>query len=72
MSERAAFVICRYCGAGRKRYLGECQVCGEAVCPSCGNLQDSVRHGRVAIHNVCIMSDPEKASDAFEFIRFTR
>lgn len=72
MGEHAATLLCRYCGAERLRYLGDCAICGEAVCESCGNLQDSQTRGRVAMHNSCMQSSPEEASSAFSFIKFIK
>lgn len=72
MHEGPSVLICRYCGAPRQRYLGECRVCKEQVCAFCGNLQDTVESGRVAIHNMCLKNQPEMASEAFKFIKFTK
>jgi predicted ATP-dependent serine protease len=72
MRENAAVLLCRHCGAPRQRYLGDCRVCGEHVCASCGNLQDSVAEGRFPIHTLCIKADPDAASSAFSFIKFVK
>jgi hypothetical protein len=38
------------------RYLGQCDVCGLAVCERCGNVQHT-RAGRRAIHTGCLAGD---------------
>lgn len=48
--------ICSHCGAIDMRYLGQCDVCGLAVCERCGNVQHT-RAGRRAIHTGCLAGD---------------
>jgi hypothetical protein len=72
MQERPALRFCRHCGADDRRPLGTCHVCGQDVCDSCGNRQDSAQRGRLAIHTDCLQKYPRAASSAFKFIRFVK
>ena len=57
--------MCPHCGARDSRRLGECSVCGSAVCENCGNLQ-LTRGVRYATHNSCL----RKSADGFRMIKF--
>lgn len=59
--------LCRHCGAVDSRKLGQCTVCGLAVCERCGNVQ----HGqgeRKIIHDSCLTED----GAGFKMIRFIK
>jgi hypothetical protein len=59
--------MCRHCGAFDVQRLGQCVVCGLAVCEKCGNVQHT--HGeRRVIHDACLSDD----EDGFTMIRFVK
>jgi hypothetical protein len=59
--------LCRHCGAVDSRRIGQCVVCGLAVCERCGNVQHT--HGeRRIIHDSCLHKD----DSGFTMIKFVR
>ena len=48
--------FCRHCGAADAHKLGQCAVCGLAVCERCGNVQHG-RGERKVIHDDCLAED---------------
>jgi len=59
--------LCRHCGAVDSPKLGQCSVCGMAVCERCGNVQHG--HGeRRVIHDACLAED----GAGFTMIRFVK
>jgi hypothetical protein len=59
--------MCRHCGAFDVRKLGQCVVCGLAVCEKCGNVQHTQGEHRV-IHDACLSQD----ENAFTMIKFVK
>jgi hypothetical protein len=59
--------MCRHCGALDRSKLGQCEVCGMAVCDKCGNVQHT-RGERRVIHDACLI----EASDGFSMIKFVK
>jgi hypothetical protein len=59
--------LCRHCGAVDSPRIGQCVVCGLAVCERCGNVQHT--HGeRKIIHDSCLHQD----GGGFTMIKFVR
>jgi len=59
--------MCRHCGAVEAARLGECVVCGLAVCDKCGNIQHTGGQRRV-IHDSCLSED----DSGFTMIKFVK
>ena len=65
MTDSGANLICAYCGAHDKRYLGVCSVCHHTVCENCGSVQicQGKRH---VTHKGCL----RKHEGGFKMIKF--
>lgn len=59
--------LCRHCGALDTKKLGECVVCGMAVCEKCGNIQHGGGERRV-IHDACLTHEDA----GFTMIKFVK
>jgi hypothetical protein len=59
--------MCPHCGSTTARNLGECAVCGEAVCSECGSIQIAAGK-RTVMHRECVT----QADDQFKMIKFVR
>jgi len=59
--------LCRHCGAVDAPKLGQCTVCGMAVCDRCGNVQH-VHGERRVIHDACL----SESDHGFTMIKFVK
>jgi hypothetical protein len=59
--------LCRHCAAVDSLRLGQCVVCGLAVCEKCGNIQHTAGTRRV-IHDECLTQD----EGGFTMIKFVK
>lgn len=59
--------MCRHCGGIDRPKLGQCAVCGMAVCDKCGNIQHTGGERRV-LHDSCLRED----DGGFKMIRFVK